>query len=183
MAFYEFEGKRPRVDKESFVHPNAVLIGDVEIEAGCYVGAGAVLRGDIGSIRVGNGSNVQENCVLHTFPDTSIILHRNSHIGHACILHGCEICSNVLVGMGSVIPEGVKVNSDSLVGACSFIELNTEIPAGSLVMGAPARVVGPTTAEHLRLIVDGWAFYQDLARRYLKSFREVPHTSQGSGYE
>jgi phenylacetic acid degradation protein len=177
MAFYEFEGKRPRVDKETFVHPHAVLIGDVEIEAGCYVGAGAVLRGDIGSIRIGNGSNVQENCVLHTFPDKFIILHPDTHIGHASILHGCEICSNVLVGMGSVVPEGVKVNSDCLIGARTFIEFGTEIPAGSLVIGAPAKVIRPISAEQLKQITEGRAIYQELARRYLKSFREVPHTS------
>jgi phenylacetic acid degradation protein len=139
------------------------------------VGPGAVLRGDLGSIRVGHGSNVQENCVLHTFPDTSIILHPNSHIGHACILHGCEVCSNVLVGMGSVLPEGVKVNSDCLIGARSFIELHTEIPAGSLVIGAPAKVVGPINEDHLRQIVDGRAIYQELTRRYLKAFKKIPH--------
>ncbi|MEJ2718480.1 MAG: gamma carbonic anhydrase family protein [Deltaproteobacteria bacterium] len=139
MSFYEFEGKRPRVDKEAFVHPLAVLIGDVEVDAGCYMGAGAVLRGDFGSIRVGSGSNVQENCVLHCYPDKVVLLHPNSHIGHGSILHGCEICSSVLVGMGSVIPDGVKINSDCLIGARTFIEFGTEIPQGSLVLGAPAK--------------------------------------------
>ena len=100
MPHYEFENKIPVVNAEAFVHPDAVLIGDVNVDAGCYVGAGAVLRGDIGSIRIGKGTNVQENCVLHTFPGTSVILHPNSHIGHGAILHGCEISSYVLIGMG-----------------------------------------------------------------------------------
>ena len=85
MPFYEFEGKKPWINPKAFIHPEAVLIGDVEIDAGCYVGAGAVLRGDIGSIRIGKGSNVQENCVIHTFPDKSTILHPDSHIGHGTL--------------------------------------------------------------------------------------------------
>ncbi len=173
MPLYQFEGKRPWVAPEAFVHPLAVLIGDVTVEAGCYVGAGAVLRGDIGSVKIGNGSNVQENCVVHTFPDKVTMLHADSHIGHGCILHGCEICSNVLVGMGSIVADGVRINSDCLIGAGSFIEFGTEIPAGSLVVGAPAKVIRPVGPEHLKSIVEGRALYQELTRRYLKSFREI----------
>jgi phenylacetic acid degradation protein len=171
---YEFEGKRPSVDSKAFIHPEAVLIGDVVVEADCYVGAGAVLRGDIGSIKVGRGSNVQENCVLHAFPDKSTILHPNSQIGHGAILHGCEICSNVLVGMRAVIADGVKINSYSLIGAGSFVPFDQEIPPHSLVVGSPARVIQKVGPEHLERIKDGIAFYQDLTRRHLESFREIP---------
>jgi phenylacetic acid degradation protein len=174
MPAYEFQGKRPSVNPAAFVHPLAVLIGDVEIAEDCYVGAGAVLRGDIGSIVIGKGSNVQENCVVHTFPDESTLIHPNVHIGHGTILHGCEICSRVLVGMGSVIADDVKVNSDSIIGAGSVIPLHLEIPKGSLVLGAPAKVVKPVTQEHLDQIASGLAFYQDLTRRYLVSLKEVP---------
>lgn len=173
MPLYEFEGKRPSVHSKAFVHPDAVLIGDVVVEADCYVGAGAVLRGDIGSIRVGKGSNVQENCVLHAFPDKSTILHPNSHIGHGAILHGCEICSHVLVGMGAIIADGVKINSYSLVGAGSFVPFDKEIPSHSLVVGYPAKVIQRVNQEHLDRIQSGLALYQDLARRHLKSFRKV----------
>lgn len=173
MAMYEFEGKSPWIDPKAFVHPQAVLIGDVRIEDGCYIGAGAVLRGDIGFIRVGRGSNVQENCVLHTFPDKGTILHPDTHIGHGCILHGCEICSNVLVGMGSVIADGVKINSNCLIGARSYINFGTEIPENSVVVGAPAKVVKKITPAQLEQVASGRALYQELARRYLKSFREL----------
>ncbi len=174
MPSYEFEGKRPSVDRNAFVHPLAVLIGDVAIESGCYVGAGAVLRGDIGSVRIGEGSNVQENCVVHTFPDKETYLHPNCHIGHGCILHGCEICSNVLVGMGSIVADGVKINSNCLIGAGSFVPFNTEIPQNSVVMGSPAKVVKEISCEQLEHLVEARAIYQDLARRYLKAFREIP---------
>jgi len=173
MPFYEFEGKKPSINSETFIPPEAVLIGDVEIDTGCYVGAGAVLRGDIGSIRIGEGSNVQENCVIHTFPDKSTILHPDTHIGHGCILHGCEICSNVLVGMGSVIADGVKINSNCLIGAGSFVSFQEEIPSNSVVVGSPAKVIKKINPEQLEQIASGREIYQELAKRYLKSFREI----------
>ncbi len=174
MSFYEFEGKRPYADTEAFVHPQAVLIGDVIVEAGCYIGAGAVLRGDIGYIRVGRGSNVQENCVIHTFPDKPAIVHPDVHVGHGCILHGCEVCSNVLVGMGSVVSDGVKINSRCLIGAGSFIPFDKEIPENSLVMGSPARVIKEISQEQLERISNGLSVYQDLTRRHLKSLKRLP---------
>lgn len=173
MPFYEFEGKRPSVHNEAFVHPTAILIGDAQIDAGCYVGAGAVLRGDIGSIRIGRGSNVQENCVVHTFSDEATIVHPDTHVGHGCILHGCEICSHVLVGMGSVVGDGVKINSHCIIGAGSFIDFGTEIPPESVAVGSPARVIKAAGPEHLKRIAEGLAIYQELARRYLKSFKQV----------
>lgn len=174
MPFYEFEGKKPYADPEAFVHPQAVLIGDVVVEAGCYIGAGAVLRGDIGFIRMGRGSNVQENCVIHTFPDKPAIVHPDVHVGHGCILHGCEVCSNVLVGMASVVSDGVKVNSRCLIGAGSFIPFGKEIPENSLVMGSPARVIKEISQEQLERISRGLSVYQDLARRHLKSLKLLP---------
>jgi phenylacetic acid degradation protein len=173
MPLYEFEGKRPLVDAEAFVHPLAALIGDVTVEAGCYIGAGAVLRGDIGSVKIGKGSNIQETCVLHTFPDKATIVHPNTHVGHGCILHGCEIHSNVLVGMGSIIGDGVKINSHCIIGAGSFIDFGTEIPSESVAVGSPARVIKAAGPEHLKRIAEGLAIYQELTRSYLKSFKEV----------
>jgi len=174
VAFYEFEGKRPHVDPGAFVHPEAVLIGDVIVERGGYIGAGAVLRGDIGFIRVGKGSNVQENCVVHTFPDKPATLHPDVHVGHGCILHGCEICSMVLVGMGSIVSDGARINSRCLIGAGSFVPFGMEIPEDSLVMGSPARVVKAISREQLDRISNGLSVYQDLTRRHLKSLKRLP---------
>ena len=174
MPHYEFENRSPVVDPKAFVHPEAVLIGDVDICAGCYVGAGAVLRGDIGCIRIGKGANVQENCVLHTFPDTSVILHPNTHIGHGVILHGCEIGSYVLIGMGAIIADDVKINPNCLVGAGSFVPFKMEIPSHSVVMGSPARVVKKISPEQSKQIENGLSIYQELTRRYLKSFNQIP---------
>lgn len=172
MPWYEFEGKRPTVDPAAFVHPDAVLIGAVVIEAGCYVGAGAVLRGDIGTIRMGRGSNVQENCVVHTYPDRETILEADTHVGHGAVLHGCRIHSNVLVGMGAIVADGAVINSDCLVGAGSFVAFDAQIPAGSVVAGSPAKVIRAVTADDLENMAQGRALYRDLARRYLRSLRE-----------
>jgi phenylacetic acid degradation protein len=174
LAFYEFEGKRPSVSRRAFVHPAAVIIGDVTVDAGCYVGAGAVLRGDIGSIFVGKGSNVQENCVLHSQPDHAVTLHHDTHIGHGSILHGCEIHPEVLVGMGGIINDHAVVHSRCLIGAGSLILAGADIPADSLVMGAPAKVVKSLSAEQLAQLRWARSVYQDLARRYLEDFREIP---------
>ncbi len=164
------------------MHPEAVLIGDVSVDAVCYVGAGAVLRGDIGSIRVGEGSNVQENCVCHTFPHKSVILHGNSHVGHGAILHGCEIGSYVLIGMGAIVADGVKINPECMVGAGSFIPFGTEIPSNSLVVGSPARVAKKITPSQLEQIKQGLSTYQDLTRRYLKNFSPVKMEMVGRDY-
>ena len=173
MAWYEFEGQRPRVDAEAFVHPEATLIGNVEIAANCYIGAGAVLRGDLGLVKIGKGSNVQENCVLHTFPDDQVILGPNTHIGHGCILHGCQIGSNVLVGMGSTVADGARIGGNCLVGACSFVRFGEEIPENSLVVGNPAKVAGEITDEHLLQIKSSLEIYQKLAKRYCSGFRRI----------
>jgi phenylacetic acid degradation protein len=174
MSCYEFEGKRPLIDSKAFVHPEAVLIGEVVIEAGCYIGAGAVLRGDIGSIYIGAGSNIQENCVLHTFPEKSIRLRGNGHVGHGSVLHGCEIGSHVLVGMRAIIADGVTIQDFCIIGAGSFVPFNLEIPAGSLVIGSPARIVKAITPAQREQIVNGLAIYQELTVRYLKSFCRIP---------
>ncbi len=172
MPWYEFEGKRPTVDPAAFVHPDAVLIGAVVIEAECYVGAGAVLRGDIGTIRMGRGSNLQENCVVHTFPDRETVLEPDSHIGHGAVLHGCQIHSRVLVGMGAIVADGAVINSECIVGAGSFVSFGAEIPSGSVVAGSPAKVIRALTAGDRERMDAGLAIYRDLARRCLRSLRE-----------
>lgn len=173
MPYYEFEGKIPSVDPEAFVHPQSVLIGDVRIEAGCFIGAGAVLRGDFGSIMIQSGSNIQENCVLHTFPDKLTLVHPETHVGHSCVLHGCEVGSNVLVGMGAVVADGSKINSNCLIGAASYIPPHSEIPPFSMAVGSPAKVVRRITDDQLEEIRSGLVLYRELVRRYTVGLKEI----------
>ncbi|MFF2508178.1 gamma carbonic anhydrase family protein [Streptomyces sp. NPDC058067] len=173
MGVYEIDGVVPVVDPTAFVHPQASLIGDVVIGPGCYIGPMASLRGDFGRITVGEGSNVQDNCVLHAFPGADTVLDPGSHVGHGAILHGCHISTEVLVGMNAVVMDGVSVGAGSLIGANSFVPAGMEIPVESLVAGSPARVVRRLDADTLAWKANGIGVYQELAKRSLATLREV----------
>lgn len=173
MTSYEIDGVIPVVHPTAFVHPQASLIGDVIIGPGCYVGPMASLRGDFGRIEVREGSNVQDGCAVHCFPGTDTILEPGSHIGHGAILHGCHICSRVLVGMNAVVMDGVVVGAGSLIGAGSFVPAGMQIPPGSLVAGSPARVVRPLDEQMLAWKANGLRMYQELAQRSHATLCEV----------
>ena len=113
--FYSFNGIRPVVHASSFVHPQAVVTGDVQIGKNCYIGPGAALRGDWGTIILEDGCNVQENCTIHMFPGLTVLLKEGSHIGHGAIIHGATIGRNCLVGMNSVLMDHVQIGDESIV--------------------------------------------------------------------
>ena len=172
MPVYSLEGVVPVVDPSSFVHPQATLIGDVVIGPRCYVGPGASLRGDMGRIVIGEGSNVQDNCVLHTFPGKEVRLDEESHIGHGAVLHGCTVLRGALVGINAVVMDDVVVGEQSLVGAASFVRAGFVVPPRSLVLGSPARVVRQLTDEEIQWKAVGTREYQELTARCLASLRE-----------
>ena len=147
MAYcYEFKGFIPVVPEDTYVHPQAVLIGNVILGHGCYIGPGASLRGDFGRIVIGDGANVQDNCIIHSFPGRDAVVESDGHIGHGAILHGCTVGRNALVGMNSVIMEGVELGAESIVGAQAFVRGETVIPPRSMVVGSPAKVIRPPAA-------------------------------------
>lgn len=174
MPVYSLEGLIPVVDPSTFVHPQAVLIGDVIIGPRCYVGPGASLRGDMGRIVVEAGSNVQDNCVLHTFPGKEVRLEEDSHIGHSAVLHGCTVRRGALVGISAVVMDDVVVGELSLVGASSFVRAGFVVPPRTLVTGAPARVIRALTDEEIAWKAVGTREYQELAARCLRSLQECP---------
>ncbi|MGH8277386.1 MAG: transferase hexapeptide repeat family protein, partial [Steroidobacteraceae bacterium] len=172
----------PVVDPSAFVHPLAVLIGDVVIGPRCYVGPGASLRGDLGRIVMGPGSNVQDNCVLHTFPAKEVLLEEDAHIGHGAVLHGCTVRRGALVGINAVVMDDVVVGEQSLVGAASFVRAGFVVPRRTLVTGVPARVVRELTDEEIAWKAVGTREYQELAVRCLASLQEcAPLTAVPSG--
>jgi phenylacetic acid degradation protein len=143
----------------------ATLIGDVIVGPRCYVGPGAALRGDFGRIVVGAGSNVQDNCVLHTFPAKQVVLEEDAHIGHAAVLHGCIIRRGALVGINAIVMDDADVGEQALVGAGSFIRAGFVVPPRMLAVGAPARVIRQLSAEELEWKAAGTRGYQELTRR------------------
>ena len=171
MPTYEIDGFVPVVDPTAFVHPTAVLIGDVIVGAGCYVGPGASLRGDFGGIVLEPGSNVQDNCVMHSFPGANAVVEKNGHIGHGAILHGCTVKRNALVGMNSVVMDGAVVGEDSFVAAQSFVKAKFEVPPRTLVAGTPAKIIRPLTDQEIAWKTKGTAEYQELACRSLATLK------------
>ncbi len=171
MPCYSFESLIPVVDPAAFVHPTAVLIGDVLVGAGCYVGPGASLRGDFGRIILKPGSNVQDNCVMHSFPGQDAVVEENGHVGHGAILHGCIVGRDALIGMNAVIMDGAVIGEAAFVGAMSFVRAGFEVPARTLVAGVPAKIVRDLQDREIGWKANGTAQYQELARRSLATMR------------
>ncbi|MFH1036090.1 MAG: gamma carbonic anhydrase family protein [Pseudomonadota bacterium] len=173
MAIYEFEGKRPQVHATAFVHPQAVLIGRVAIAADCFVGAGAVLRGDFGSISMGQGSNIQENAVAHTHQDGAVVLDAGVIVGHGAILHDALLGQRSFVGMNAVLLPGVVLEEGAMVAAGAVLPAGMLVPAGQIAAGNPARL-GKTVSPALRQqLEEGLALYQGLPRRCLEGLRRL----------
>ena len=141
MPSYQIDGLTPVVDPSAYVHPTAVLIGDVIIGPGCYVGPCASLRGDFGRIVLEAGSNVQDSCVLHSFPNHEMVVETNGHIGHGAVLHGCSVRRDALVGMNAVVMDEAEVGEQAMVAACAFVPAGTRLPPRTLSVGTPARVL------------------------------------------
>ncbi|HET9329851.1 MAG TPA: phenylacetic acid degradation protein PaaY [Steroidobacteraceae bacterium] len=172
MPTYRLEGCIPVIDPSAFVHPQAVLIGDVIVGARCYVGPGASLRGDFGRIVVGAGSNVQDGCIMHAFPSKDAVLEEDAHVGHGAVLHGCTIGRGALIGIGAIVMDDVTVEEEAFVGAASFVRAGFVVPRRTLVTGVPARVVRELTAEELEWKAIGTREYQELTVRCLAGLAE-----------
>ncbi len=173
LRVYAIDGIVPVVDPTAFVHPSAVLIGDVIVGPGCYVGPCACLRGDFGRLILERGANLQDTCVMHGFPGTDTVVEADGHIGHGAVLHGCRIGRNALIGMNAVIMDDAVVGESSIVAASAFVKAGVEIPPRSLAAGVPAKVIRPLSDDEIAWKGDGTRTYQELARRSLATMREV----------
>jgi phenylacetic acid degradation protein len=177
---YSFKGFIPVVHESSFVHPQAAVTGNVIIGKNCYVGPGAAIRGDWGQIILEDGVNVQENCTVHMFPGKSITLQEGAHIGHGAIIHGAQLGRNVMIGMNTVIMDDAEIGDECIIGAMSFVKANTKVPARSLMVGNPARIIKQVSDEMIAWKTKGTALYQQLpaecheSLRAVEPLREVP---------
>ena len=159
---YSFNGFIPVVHESSFVHPQASVTGNVIIGKDVYIGPGAALRGDWGQIIVEDGCNVQENCTIHMFPGTTVLLRKSAHIGHGAIIHGATVGENSLVGMNAVLMDDVVIGKECIVGALTFIAGGTVVPDRSVVVGNPGKVVKQVSNEMIAWKTEGTAWYQKL---------------------
>lgn len=163
MAIWSWDGVVPVVAPSAFVHPDATLIGDVIVGAGCYVGPGAVLRGDFGRITLEAGSNVQETCVAHAFPGKDVVVEERGHVGHGAVLHGCHIGRNALIGMNAVVMDEARIGENSIVGAMAFVRAQMEIPANVMAVGSPAKVLRELSEQEIDWKSRGTDVYRQLA--------------------
>lgn len=171
LTVYSINGVTPVVDPSAYVHPSAVLIGDVIVGPRCYVGPCASLRGDFGRIEVRAGANLQDGCVAHGFPGADTVVAEDGHIGHGAILHGCVVERNALVGMNAVVNDNASVGESSIVAAMAFVKAGMRIPPRVLVAGMPARVVRDLTSVELGWKIEGTLSYQQLTVRSLATAR------------
>jgi phenylacetic acid degradation protein len=167
---YSFNNIIPVIHESAFIHPQATVTGNVIIGKDVYVGPGAAIRGDWGQVIIEDGCNVQENCTIHMFPGISVLLKEGSHIGHGAVVHGATIGRNCLVGMNAVIMDNVQLGDECIVGALTFIRADTVIPARSVVVGNPGKIVKPVTDEMINWKTEGTKLYQHLPKDMMEGW-------------
>ena len=172
MPCYEIDGLKPVVHPTAYVHPTAVLIGDVVVGPGAYIGPCASLRGDFGRIVLARGCNVQDTCVIHGFPASDTVLEDNAHVGHGSVLHGCVVRRDALVGMNAVVMDEAEVGEGAFVAASAFVRAGLKIPARSLAAGVPAKVLRELSEQELAWKLEGTRTYQRLTERCLATMKE-----------
>ena len=173
IKVYSIDGLTPVVHPDAYVHPSAVLIGDVHLAAGVYVGPSASLRGGFGRLVIEAGANIQDCCVVHGFPESDTVIEQDGHIGHAAVIHGARVCRNALVGIHAVVNDNAVVGESAFVAAMAFVKAGMQVPPRTLVAGIPARVIRELSADELAWKADATGLYRNLAVRCLASMRET----------
>ena len=169
MAIYKVDGRVPQVGAAAFVADNATLAGDVTLAEESSVWYGAVLRADTGRITVDAGSNVQDNAVLHTGPGLDVTVRRGTSVGHGAVVHGCTVGDGCLIGMHATILNGAVIGDGCLIAAGALVPENMQVPAGSLVIGVPGKVVRPVSAAQAAAIKANEEEYLELARAHAEA--------------
>lgn len=175
---YSLEGVRPVIHPTAFVHPTAVLIGDAIVGPRCYVGPGAAMRGDFGRVMMEEGSNLQDNCIMHAFPGMDCVIEVDGHIGHGAILHGCRVSRNALVGMNSVVMDGAVIGDSAMVAAMAFVKAGFEVPPRMLAAGTPAKILRELSDAEITWKEEGTRDYQRLSERCHASLEECEPLSE-----
>lgn len=169
---FEFDGFKPVIDESSFIHPQANVTGNVIIGKQVYVGPGAAIRGDWGKVIIEDGCNIQENCVIHMFPGTTVFLKAGAHLGHGCIIHGATIGENSLIGMNAVIMDDAQIGKECIVGALSFVPAKTIVENRKLIAGNPAKEIRNVSDKMIKWKTEGTKLYQQLPKDCKDSLKE-----------
>lgn len=170
---YSINGLIPVIHETAFVHPSAVIIGDVIIGPRVYVGPLVSLRGDFGRIVMKEGANIQDNCTVHSDQNKDAIIEEDGHIGHGAILHSCVVKRNALIGMSAVVMDDAVIGEDSIVGAMAFVKAGMIVPAKSLVMGFPAKIIKSLSDDDIKSKMAGTHLYHQLVQRSKNTMQKV----------
>jgi carbonic anhydrase/acetyltransferase-like protein (isoleucine patch superfamily) len=173
MAIYELDGVRPETEGEHWIAESASVMGRVILKKNASIWFNVVARGDNDPITIGENSNVQDGSVIHTDTGHPTTIGKDCTIGHMVMLHGCTIGENTLIGIGSIILNGAKIGKNCLIGADTLITENKEIPDGSMVMGAPGKVVRELTPEQIQMITGSAHHYVSNWKRYAKGLKRI----------
>ena len=173
MVLYRFEGKEPKVGEGTYVSQSAEVIGNVRIGKQCYIGPGAKVRGDYGSILVGNKTSIEENCVLHARPGETCEVSDMVTVGHGSILHNCTVRDYAIIGMGAIVSDYAVVGVWSVVGEGCVVKNKQVIREGKIVVGVPARIVGEVSKDYQKLWIGYKNLYAKLALRYPEGLEKV----------
>lgn len=175
MALYEFDGKRPQVPDDSFVHPQAVLIGDIKVGHECLIAPGVSIRADFGPVIIGDHSNVQDNSVIHVYPGSQVIIEEDATVAHGVILHDVRIKSRCVIGMGAMMLFGVVCEEDVFVSAGSMVPKGMRIPAGKIVAGNPAKITHDVTDAQKLMAKEGINYYRELCGKYIATMKPIQY--------
>ncbi len=167
-----YRGRLPTLSESAYVDSSAQVIGDVELGDEVSIWCNTTIRGDVNSIRIGDRSNVQDNCCLHVDRDEPLVIGEGAVVGHSVTLHGCVIGDECLIGMGATVLSGSKIGAGSIVAARALVLEGAEFPPGSLLMGAPARVRRPVSDDERERIRRNCASYVELSRTYRQESQE-----------
>ena len=163
---YDLEKNVPEISTDSWVAPNAIIIGKVKLEKNSSIWFNAVLRGDIEKIVIGENSNIQDGSVLHTDPGCPLTVGKGVTVGHMVMLHGCEISDDALIGIGSTILNKAKIGKNCIIGANTLVTENKVIPDNSLVLGSPGKVIRKVTDDEIKVICENAKHYVENSKRY-----------------
>ncbi|MEE2946183.1 MAG: gamma carbonic anhydrase family protein [Pseudomonadota bacterium] len=173
MTLYTLDGIAPTIAEDTWIAPDANVIGKIVVEEAASIWFGSTLRGDNEVIHLGVGSNIQENCVLHTDMGYPLTIGAGCTIGHKALLHGCTIGDNTLIGMGASVMNGAKIGKNCLIGAGALVTEGKEIPDGSLVMGAPGKVIRQLDDSAIEGLRKSALNYQTYMRRFREGLKLI----------
>jgi carbonic anhydrase/acetyltransferase-like protein (isoleucine patch superfamily) len=173
MAIYQLGDDVPEIHPEAFVADNATVIGKVHLAERASIWYGTVVRGDTDHIRIGRGSNIQDNSVLHTDVGIELVIGEDVTVGHQCVLHGCTIGDGSLIGIGAIVLNGARIGRHCLVGAGSLVTEDKEFPDYSMIVGSPAKLLKTLTPEQAERVARGATLYAERGATYARDLKKV----------